>query len=308
MILLKIKSPFSNGLFLAYSLLSTLFMVLLHSSCSNEIDYQSPEIKRRLVVYSIMQVNNDLGIYVGRTQSLKDKDVAFVSDALVTIVDQTTNVCDTAILTDQDGVYVSNLPLKEGHHYSLCVEAPGFDAVYASDYIPAKVEISSATFQDPFEYSSSDALFMGLLTLKFQDNVAEKNYYELLPVRRGTGSSGEVVYSRIRPFRISNEIVSVDSEAQNSPQSILFDDHLCNGKELVLQIKIQSGGAPFIFLRNVSETYYHYQKSLYTHLYTQPENGDLMFPVEPLGLFSNIKNGFGVFSSFNQSGFQSTSK
>ena len=289
--------PIINHISIAVKINLLLFGVV---SCSTDIDYNPPAIPRSLVAYSILKPDSALSVLVTRTQGLNDKDVAYISDATVKIYDEHDLLLDSALYTES-GEYLSSYKVVANQKLTIKVEAPGFKSVSASDYSPSKTEIKEASYQEDYEYDAVDDYMYGLITLTFQDNPNEKNYYEIvILVDQMNGS-----FWRVTPFIVSNEFMNIHSHEGNKPKSILFNDALFNGKEVVLRIKAQAGSSmPYIILRNTSETYYRYQNSLYSYLFTVPEKSDGFFTVEPVNLYTNIKDGFGIIAGYNQSEYQ----
>ena len=280
-----------------FLLFSSLF------SCSTDIDYNPSAIPRSLVIYSILKPDSSFNILVTKTQDIYDDEIGYIPDATVKIYNENGVICDSALYTEK-GVYVSKSKVIANEKLTVQVEANGFESVRATDYTPGKVEIKKAEYQYSYEYDPIDDYLYGLLTIVFDDDANEKNYYELLLAEKQI-DKGFVFYGRITPFMISNEFVYADSKNQNKPQSILFDDVICNGKEIVLKIKVYTQTPPYIIMRNTTETYYRYQTSLYTYLFTQPVQNNDFFTVDPIGIYTNVNNGFGIVAGYNQSEYQS---
>lgn len=270
------------------------------TSCSTDVDYNPPAISHSLVAYSILKADSSLSVIVTRTQDINDMEIACVSNATVKIYDESGILLDSALYAG-NGKYLSRYKVVANRKVTVRVEAPGFNAVQASDYAPSGVEIKEAYFREKYEYDAINDYMYGLVTVTFQDNPAERNYYEMvIAINQGDGTFG-----RVTPFIVSNEFVNVNSREQNNPQSILFNDALFNGKEVVLRIKAQTSMSPYVIFRNTSETYYRYQNSLYSHLFTKPEKNDRFFTAEPVSIYTNIENGFGIVAGYNQCEYQS---
>ena len=282
------------------SFLFTIGLLYSITSCSTDIDYNPPDIKRSIAIYSILKPDSLLSVFVTRSQNLNDEDIAYVSDATVKILDENGMLLDSALYTG-DGLYQSKFKIIENQKITINVESSGFDAVNASDYTPQKVIIKKAEYLRSFEYDPINDYEYGLLTLVFQDNPNDKNFYEIVLLNDHQNGS----FGRLTPFIISNEFVSINSNELDRPRSILFNDVLCNGKEIVLRIKVHSSMAPYVVVRNTTETYYRYQKSLYTYLYTQPEQNDRYFNIDPVNVFTNVTNGFGIVAGYCQDEYQS---
>jgi hypothetical protein len=94
------------------------------------------------------------------------------------------------------------------------------------------------------------------------------------------------------------------------PQYLLFSDKTINGQNVQFEFFYQSkqildGGIRVLLydiisvqLRNVSADYYKYRSTWLYSVYSK--NGDILYGTgEPLNVYSNVKNGYGIFASFN---------
>jgi hypothetical protein len=63
-----------------------------------------------------------------------------------------------------------------------------------------------------------------------------------------------------------------------------------------MNVQYTKGGEYYIELRNVSESYYKYQKQLY--LYKTGGSSELGSSAQTYPLYSNITNGYGIFTSY----------
>ncbi len=165
----------------------------------------------------------------------------------------------------------------------------------ASDIVPSKVEILSATYLFPV-YEDIYGSKFGKVALSFNDIPDIKNYYEIIVLSKDSSVN--------LTFNITSFVITLDNESDpNSPGSILLTDELFDGEKLDLNIFVSSYDVPIIVLRNVSENYYEYRQSLNTHFYNQNSQRDNvynLFKGDPVELYSNVSSGIGIFAAFSQ--------
>jgi len=80
-----------------------------------------------------------------------------------------------------------------------------------------------------------------------------------------------------------------------------FSDALFNGDTCSLNIHFaynDNVDYVYIILRSVSENYYRYKKSLYRYEVNSFSN--ILNSSNPVGLYSNIENGYGIFAGYSE--------
>lgn len=304
-----------------YSLL--VIVSLLMVSCNPEdyfnpvIEIDLPEHKPKLVVHSEMWEGQDsLLVFVTQSRgALDNKKFPTVKDSAYYIWNKDTtwyiNIYESADLVEnakvelfkndvllttfskknQSGFHFANLssPLKQdGATYRLRVSAPGFESIEAIQQMPSAVKIDTVTYRpqvkltdpnDPLTYTTKDEFF-----IEFQDPPSEKNFY----VAEGfyyekTGRDSFLQYLNfysLDPLSVSNYL----------------SDQSFNGKKGGWRQHTYSTGKPSgsqytIYLASLSEAYYLYYQSL--NRYWNATDNPF---AEPVVLYTNVKNGYGLFS------------
>jgi hypothetical protein len=146
--------------------------------------------------------------------------------------------------------------------------------------------------------------FATLLTIKFKDEVSEKNFYEL---SMRTVSQGleypdfDKVVTNFGYAGIEGYDASLEGELIRDDIGVLLKDVRFNGKETEMTFKAFTFfgyGRTQIVLRSVSEEYFNYKA---TKGLQNNTSGDPF--AQPVNVFNNINNGFGIFAGYSQSVF-----
>ncbi|MBT5427774.1 MAG: DUF4249 family protein, partial [Bacteroidetes bacterium] len=213
---------------------------------------------------------------------------------------------------DPDGWYrtSSNLP-EADHKYSIEVSSPDFEKVLLSeDIAPQEVPISDvsiiikdSSFQKWIDYEGREYYggnVEGSFNILFSDPANIENYYSLSVFYLDS------VYDYEDPSEIQIQkrllfISSDDSAIENDEDSynqLLLRDVLFNGQDYQLKVDFndwnsRKGREYYVELTSLQRAGYFYTKSIDD--YSRAANDPF---AEPVQIFCNIKNGYGIFSGF----------
>ncbi len=191
--------------------------------------------------------------------------------------------------TEIKGVYSAtlNMPIMEGKTYKIKAYAPGFDTIEAIQRAPKSVSLQQLRFQKEI-FTLNNYLYDGL-TLRFQDPVGLGENYSFTAFWTDTSNIG--LTQNIAIYKVENIATDYD----------LLTDKLFDGQSFNWQIGaiiVGNTGNNFervksitVNFRTVSSDFEAYRRS-----YNQLQNTIGNPFVEPFQLFSNVKNGLGVFS------------
>ncbi len=306
-------------------------------SCVDEITYEGSETAPRLVVNCLISPDSIIIAHVKHSNSIQTppKDNSIVTNAVVKLYENS-QFLGFLTLNNQEfeqdttlnvaEIYgLAGLKLTAGNLYRLEVEAPGFEPVYGQVTIPEPVEIirvdtSYVTIRD---YWDRDARVISF-AVRFNDPSAEKNYYRLV-VKENIGETRSwspsndyyrgyynVVVTKGISLMGSNDVAinphgrkDDDSFMGSAPNKhMAFSDLPFDGKEATVSVYVDRYKAPVfdrkefnffeIELHSISKEYYLYQQSLGQFSYKHDDPF-----AEPVQVFSNIENGYGVFGAYS---------
>ena len=289
--------------------------------CTKDINIDILEKKYQLVINSTIApftLPNPKTVYAKISKSIHIFDttlnteipnaqVYFYCDGLLT---------DTLTFIDSIGLYVINkfwFPQEE-KEYSIKVEHSDYKTASASSIIPQKVVIND-TIVTPMVIITEDGDVFNEVSLTFTDPADIVNYYEIAL----SGANIDFVNTE-NFFRLTTSDKLITKESYypplerfdiKKPKYLLFNDKTINGKKHTLRF---SYSAPHTFdgidgnymnshfitvhLRSITKEYYLFKTTLIQH--TNNQITDILYgSKEPDNVFSNIKNGYGLFSGFS---------
>lgn len=294
-----------------------IFLVLFLVSCTKEIEVDIPVQKPSMVVYSTIvpfttPQPKSLNIDLQSTRHIYDSAGYPISDATLLLF-KNNILFDTVKYIDSVNCYPLNgLFPKEGDNYTIIINHAEFETIFAYTFIPTKVYITD-TVITPVAYFDETGSVFSEISITFTDPGDEINYYEL--------AVSDISFSYDNPddfYELSTNDNIITSESYypslirfdvDKPKYLLFTDKQINGVEHTLNVyytppqredenRYISSHYISIHLRNVTEDYYKFKTSMIQHLYNKQE--DILYGMgEPLNVISNIENGYGLFSGFN---------
>ena len=118
-------------------------------------------------------------------------------------------------------------------------------------------------------------------------------------------------------------VIRAEGDLDYKPTTIFFSDQLFNGEKVSISSKILQANnietsyyllddfETIAVLRTISYAYYQYRKKWTRHLYNQgvdinvedsEELRAFLFTGEPVNMYTNVENGYGIFAGFSKSG------
>jgi hypothetical protein len=226
---------------------------------------------------------------------------------------------DAQVVIFRDGLPIDTLShIKEGY-YRSDTGKPLLNVAY-------KIQVSGAgnepvnsqleIIQPPAQITKVDVINGGIdeqgvrqettINITFKDNPNEANYYQIQMEQEDeyydTWTNTVGVF-RYRVGIRSNDLTTSD-EDDYGRDYILRKDVLFNGKEAEVSFKTPSNlnsKSVFIILRTLTADYFNYK----TTAELQNETTGDPF-AQPVNVFNNINNGFGIFAGYSQSVYEKT--
>jgi len=265
-----------------------LFSVLTLFSCEKYIDMEIPDRGRKLVANCFFSDTGSVVVQVSMSRFILDNsDFNVVSDAIVVLYENGTAV-DTLTET-LAGQYITNGFIPQmGELYSLKI-VKDTEEITASSSIPTTI---------PFEFIDTtrvaDEYYEYLrFRIKINDPADEDNYYMIGFDKEDTNNdpyyNGGIYFYSEEPF----------IESYNHHYG-LFSDILFKGQSQILAFDLDL----YNFdndTNKVNISLFSISKEMFMYLLTlqaQQNAGNSPF-AEPVMVFSNIENGYGIFAGFS---------
>jgi len=268
-------------------------------SCEKEIPLEADEIQPRIVINGIFEAGDTMEIHVSESRNvLYDGILPNLENASAKLYDANDNFLGD-FTGYPGGIYrLENYLPVVGMSYKIKVTHSGFDDVSSQTNAPSLISITSIDTLRKGEYLNYE--------IKFNDDPAAVNYYAVT-IDKITFYEDEFtgeLHSFNDPGSYTNEIYVQSGYEDNSDGTkwgdiFLFSDATFNGGICSFSAEkydYQSIDSSFVVIsvRSLSEDYFKYSISL--DKYNQTDGDPFAQPVQ---VYSNVENGFGIFSGYS---------
>lgn len=278
-----------------------LFISAAFLACETVVQFDISEPEPQLVLNSLFNSDSTLTVYLYQSQGVAESGTLpkAVADAVITITDG--NGTTLATLTEQSpGVYTSSFVALAGETYHIKAEKEGYKPVSASDKIPGS-QVVLESLKVTKKYDINEQAFYQI-TLIIDDDPGT-DFYEIMVKTRYSMLLDNVIYSGDAVEKLHSDD-NVISEHTNGGNYLLFKDLQFNGrqKELVFYsyfsfpdcvTNCNVNATMELQINKVSPAYYNYKETLAL----QSSINDNPF-AEPVSVYSNIRNGYGIFAGY----------
>ncbi|UKN02258.1 DUF4249 domain-containing protein [Paracrocinitomix mangrovi] len=285
-------------------LLGTAFV-----SCVKEIEFNTEDVKTKIVVNSLFSNDSIWSIQLSNSKSILDTSkLKSIENAIVQVTEEQNNII-TSFTHTGNGVYTStNFTPSASSTYKLEVNVPNYNAITSRSDCPLPVEIigiDSATTNFGNKPSLS-------VELSFNDSNETKNYYivdVIGNIKKYNQETGDTVsyFERLQLSCSDPNIELVNSfETEgfgNVFNYILLSDTNFSSDIYKLKFNIINWSdlkdvdfQGYIRLISASEDYFLYKKSF--AIYQEVQGNPFATPVQ---VYSNIENGLGIFAACSYS-------
>lgn len=280
-----------------------LLILLFVSSCDVIVDVDVPMEKPKITLNSIFVQDSTWKVQLMLNRHILDEaDFKAVDDAQVIIFEEGFAI-DT-LFSQHNGVYTGVARAVPGRTYEVEASSPSYGSVYSRSYMPlpvpidhVQVNLSEGPIADRREID---------ITFEMTDRPGETNYYQLLVFSERKYQDQTTGEERISTFTVpleSKDLIISNAVARPG-EGLFFKDEMFAGKPATLKF-----GSPYFFhendtleltfyLRTLSKDYYQYQVT--AQIQERTSNDPF---AEPVSVYNNIEQGFGIFGGASQSVF-----
>ena len=282
---------------------SLIILLIASLSCETIVDVNLPKHKPLLVVNSVCTPNKPWELNVSLNKGiLEEGEIEIVNSAKVEILE---NGNPVSIFNHyNNGTYKSTgAKPKVNVNYTLRVSTDKYGKVTSNCLIPEPVKIESVEVDTIVnEYQRKELQ----LTISFTDPPNKKNFYSLEILRVGTYNGKKNYYpeyftSNDLIFDNNDNILFEGPDKRFRGNEAFFNDDIVDGKKYKMIVSVELFGIIDkqifeVVLNSLTSSYYKYIKSQKL----QRETRDNPF-AEPVIVYSNIKNGLGIFAGYSSS-------
>jgi hypothetical protein len=279
------------------------------SSCERETKVDIPPQPPKLVGESLQGQNVLPEARISRTRAVLDPlpaggqpDQYIVSNARALLYENDV-LTDSLQYNSTSRAYKATVTrIQPGRTYKLVLSAPNFPAAEATSFTPTLAPISNLTFTRNARVDP-DGNQQDEVRISFSDNAATEDYYVL----RILDAYRNFLYCINTNDKDVEKLVYEDpfySEDCLRSDRLLLSDVNFNGKTKTLIFYVDAGlleqqttpagiSRATVELLHINRDYYKYFKSVNSY-----ENSvDNPF-AEPVNLYTNMKNGYGLFTTY----------
>ena len=303
--------------------ISILVITITLMACEKTVYFDVDTKENRLVVNGYMEPDSNIYLYI----DLSEDPLAIglesfgVDNATISISKNDENVGEFS--NEFNGVYSfsgAELDAVAGDEIKINVSAPGKESVTSTTIIPSAIPLFDVAIIDtvlvPLSYSFIDefgnVVYIDTIVpyfdiqLSFNDPQGE-DYYALKITYRDAFSESYTCFNTSDPTFTVNNDYAFGNENENGTttlcEEVLFTDVTFENTKKTMHVELYALNTDFITdpkfeieLKHVSKDFYLFNVS--NRL--QQNTGDNPFG-EPVVVYSNIENGFGIFAGFSKS-------
>ncbi|SHM18681.1 DUF4249 domain-containing protein [Chitinophaga sp. CF418] len=272
-----------------------ILLAIVMTACEKESRIPIPYDGDKLVLNSLIQPDSLIYIRVTKSKPVKEYgNLRFpeVPGAAVVIQEdgRTLPTPEWRVINGK-GYYVSQGVAGAGKQYTVSVSYTGLASVEATDSTPGAPDIKDASAQ-----KASNRVKFSL-----KDNIAEKNYYRIR-IYNADIVNGEIVALKqdTVKFRLdpsfNNNFIDIIGNAYYS--EVLLTDERINGKDVLFVLQTSKEITASHMIVEVSGL----TRGAYKYLdgtYSQRLEERLDFSVDPVNVYSNVENGYGILGGVN---------
>jgi hypothetical protein len=280
-----------------------VFAFLFFACRKTELNQTLPYSGDKLVVFAFFSPSNEVSVYVSKTYppSGQINYIKGIDNAEVLVFEN--DLLIEKLTYDSNGNYKSKIGYKPkiGNNYKIKVTALGYPEVYSNnELIPTTAKINKIEFKENIESKLNQNIPSKKLILTLKEFKELKNFYSINVIGFWQNKKSNLNgFSTNQPNGVQNTCNF------NYLSNYLFNDE-CTFNE---EIEISRGYETSTFfpdlgrkniqkaeirISQISESYYLYSKTFYT------EEDLVKAFITPNARFNNIKNGYGIFATFNE--------
>ncbi|MFB6455330.1 DUF4249 domain-containing protein [Chitinophaga sp. Hz27] len=267
-----------------------VLLTILSIACEKPVNITPSYEGNKLVVNTMMQQDSPIYVRVTRSVPVNVYDESAFEE-LPSVNISLTDESGTVLPLQRQQIlgkwyYVSSAAAVRGHRYKVAASATGLVGVEASDTLPQKPQAWDATAQK------------GSSRIKFilKDNPGTHDYYQLRVYNIDTANRPiSALYFKLDPA-FNNNLMDILSTAQRS--ILIMNDNRFDGREVTFVLQTQdlvpTTGKLMVEVTALTYNAYQYLK---TATEQSESYGDIVS--EPVRVFTNVINGYGIVAGIN---------
>jgi len=245
----------------------------------------------------------DWKIQLSRSLSVIDNaDLTLINDATIKLYEDGQLIA-TLNQINIDGYYTfSGKRPKSGAKYKVEATHPKYESISSEEIVPlgvnfdiVKLKVTDSSTYYNYWLKKNVGTLKGSASIRIKDDANESNYYRIVCYYY---DSTDIMHIYKDNVWLESDNIALEKKYSNG---LLFSDALFNGKTFDINFKFDdynyySGKTYFYVVENMNSSRFNYERSV-AHFW-DAKNDPFS---EPVQVYNNIKNGYGIFASFTSS-------
>lgn len=276
-----------------------LVLMFVFISCREIVTDEFEEFTPVPVVNSIIISGEPIKVHVSLAQKLDSTRLTLIENAIVSLYID--GIFKETLSFTGDGIYISTISAVPSTKYSCIVDIPGYNEVICTDSIPSLPLISDIR-HIRLAGKDEEGLSYPAIMITFENDLFKRQYFEI--VLRLLQPKHERIASlkTITDPVLLNEglpLTIFSNESIYDPSYTMLINYFTGNASAANGGPLQTTLFPLIVeLRSVSYNYYQFVKQKY--LYDLGRYPKFMAgSVKTFPLYSNVINGYGIFSGYS---------
>jgi hypothetical protein len=290
-------------------------IAILATACEKTVKVDIPTKPPKLVVNGLLEKGETILMHIGKSRGVLEPDnyttslieQYTVKNAVVVLFENGVSI-DTLAYRASDYTYYSprSRVARDGATYKIKATAPGFTmTAEAESQVPSQSVIAGVTWNRRVR-NDSEGYPLDDITIRLNDPASEKNFY-LVQVH------GASPYTQYGYFCVSSTDKDLEPTAETDPLDpdncynayrMLMKDQNFNGGLKQLKLSVSSSildsqfnpstgnmNNGYVKVYRITEDQFRFFKSMDAY-----DSGSENPFAEPTNVFTNVKNGYGIFS------------
>jgi hypothetical protein len=290
--------------------ISGILIMLVISACEKIEKIENfPKTPSKIAVNCLMVPDSGITVTIYKSLSILDNAPNKALEKAKLEIFKDGNLMSTLAGANlSTNYYFPDLKPEPGHSYKLVASMNGYETVSAIADIPVAAEIkklsTSVYDTSSFSWNGSERYYYskGKLLLEVKDKEGTSNYYKLSMYKLEYYYSINELGDTIETFTYKNPLQYINNEATHpliefsEEFSYYFSDQFVDGKNFSIELPINyTGNTPgtniIVEFSTLSRDYYLFRQSL--KKFNESQNNPFS---EPIKVYSNIENGYGIFA------------
>ncbi len=287
-------------------LIISISAIIFFTSCEKRLKVDMVQEPQKLVLHSVVtqdslievQVTKSIGITDPESNNINDNQ--YVPQARVVVFENEAAVETLSYNPLNKKFKAVTTRMSAGKNYRITAEATGYTAAQGKASLLPVVPVDNVFFKKNARMNE-DGDWMDEVKIVFTDPVNTDNYYRVY-IKSYNGNDAGCIKATDIDIEDLNGDGIINPLGCISPGELIVSDKNFNGlaKTLVLYVRngrlvVNRNRYPYLLLQQISKDFFLFTKSLALVKNIQ----DNPF-AEPVNLWTNITNGYGIFTGISQ--------